>query len=298
MKSLCTMIVAAAVVAACSKSEPPQSADTPQPLGEVQATVSADQPPAATAVAPTTGQQTPARQSAERSATGSVAVPESSASSVAAAAPEPVHAPTRAAATPAPIAAQPVAVTAAAPVQAKPTPPPVPKFRDVTIPAGTAMTVTVLSTLASKTSQVEDVVKGALAKPVMIDGATVLPANAQITGLVTDVKQSGRVKGKASIAFRFMRLAAWNEDHKIQTARVVLEADDSKKDDVKKGGLGAGLGAVVGGIAGGGTGAAIGAVTGGTAAVVGTKGKEVEIPAGTVVQVLVQDPFTVRIPVK
>ena len=160
------------------------------------------------------------------------------------------------------------------------------------------MTVTVLSTLAWKTSQVEDIVKGALAKPVVIDGVTALPANAQISGLVTDVKQSGRVKGKASIGFRFVRLAAWNEDHKIQTARVVLEADDSKKDDVKKGGLGAGLGAVVGGIAGGGTGAAIGAVTGGTAAVVGTKGKEVEVPAGAVVQVLVQDPFTVRVPVK
>ncbi len=297
MKSLCTILVAAAVVAACSKSEPPQSADTPQPPGEVNAAVPAEQPPAATAVAPTTGQQTPARQSAERSATGSVAVPESSASSVAATAPAQAHAPTRAAATPAPLAAEPVPV-AAAPVQAKPTPPPQPKFRDVTIPAGTPMTVTVLSTLASKTSQVEDIVKGALAKPVIIDGMTVLPANAQISGLVTDVKQSGRVKGKASIAFRFMRVSAWNEEHKIQTARVVLDADDSKKDDVKKGGLGAGLGAVVGGIAGGGTGAAIGAVTGGTAAVVGTKGKEVEIPAGTVVQVLVQDPFTVRMPVK
>jgi hypothetical protein len=298
MKSLCTILIAAAVVAACSKSEPPQSADTPQPLAEAHAAVPAEQPPAATAVAPTTGQQTPARQSAERSATGSVAVPESSASSVAATAPAQVHAPTRAAATPAPLAAEPVPVAAAAPVQAKPTPPPQPKFRDVTIPAGTPLTVTVLSTLASKTSQVEDMVKGALAKPVIIDGMTVLPANTQITGLVTDVKQSGRVKGKASIAFRFMRVSAWNEDHKIQTARVILDADDSKKDDVKKGGLGAGLGAVVGGIAGGGTGAAIGAVTGGTAAVVGTKGKEVEVPAGTVVQVLVQDPFTVRMPVK
>jgi hypothetical protein len=199
-----------------------------------------------------------------------------------------------------PPAAEPVGPLAAAPPPAPkaPAPPPAPRFRDVTIPAGTAMSVTVLSNLASNKNQVEDLVKGSLARSVVIDGVTALPANAQITGVVSDVKQSGRVKGKASIAFVFTRVTAWNDSHQIQTARVMLEADDSKKDDVKKGGLGAGLGAVVGGIAGGGTGAAIGAVTGGTAAVVGTKGKEVDVPAGTVVQVLLQDPVTVRVPIK
>ena len=76
------------------------------------------------------------------------------------------------------------------------------------------------------------------------------------------------------------------------------EAAADKKSDVKKGALGAGAGALVGGAIGGGSGAAVGAVAGGAGTVLATKGKEVEIPSGTVVSVLVQDPITVRVAVK
>ena len=194
--------------------------------------------------------------------------------------------------TPAPTAASPgcgspAAGAPAAPAPApKPEPPPEPRFREVTIPAGTALSVSVLSTLGSKTSQVEDPVRGALAEPVVVSGQTALPKGTEITGTVTDAKESGRVKGKALIAFRFERLLFDNENHPIQTARVTIEAGQNKGDDVKKGGAGAGLGAIVGGIAGGGKGAAIGAVAGGTGAVLATKGREVEIAPGTVVTAL------------
>ena len=154
-----------------------------------------------------------------------------------------------------------------------------------------------LSNLASNTSQVEDLIKAALAAPIMIDGTTAVPKGAQVTGAVSDVKQSGRVKGKASIGLAFDRIVVRGETHRIETAPVQLEAQDKRSDDVKKGGLGAGVGAAVGGIAGGGTGAAIGAVAGGAGALLGTKGREVEVPAGTVVNVLMQSPLTVRVPV-
>jgi hypothetical protein len=156
----------------------------------------------------------------------------------------------------------------------------------------------VLSTLGSKTSQVEDPVRGALAEPVIVSGRTALPKGTEITGTVTDVKESARVKGKAMLAFRFDRLLFDGENRRIQTARVTIEAQQNKGDDVKKGGAGAGLGAIVGGIAGGGKGAAIGAVAGGTGAVLATKGKEVEIPPGTVVSALLQSALTIRVPVK
>ena len=155
-----------------------------------------------------------------------------------------------------------------------------------------------LSNLASNTSQVEDQVRGSLAAPIVIDGTTAVPKGAEVRGAVSDVKQSGRVKGKASLGIRFDSLVVRGETHRIQTARVLLEAEDKKSDDVKKGGIGAGLGAVVGGIAGGGTGAAIGAVAGGTGAVLGTKGREIEVPAGTVVNALLQTPLTVQVPNK
>jgi hypothetical protein len=192
----------------------------------------------------------------------------------------------------APAAPPPSSAAAAPPATQTPT------FHDVTIPAGTSLSVTVLSAIASNTSTVEDPVRGALAKPVAVSGSTAVPAGAQISGSIIDVKESGRVKGRALLAFRFDRIVVRGETHQIQTARVIREAESSTRDDVKKGGIGAGVGAVVGGIAGGGKGAAIGGVAGGTGAVLATRGDEVEIAPGTVVDVLLQEPLTVRVPIE
>ena len=282
MKPLLILAIAVTLAAACSRTDSPAAGDGPE---KQQLTP----PPTVTpeAAVPTTGTP-PAPTSPPAAPRSETRAPST------AAAPQPIQA------TPAPFpaAASPAPITAAAPSPPKPVTPPVPQFRDVTIPAGTALSVTLLSNLGSTTSKVEDAVKGALAKPVVVSGLTAIPQNAQITGLITDVKTSGRVKGKASLAFRFDRVSIRGETHQLQTARVLLDAEDKKSDDVKKGGLGAGLGAVVGGVAGGGKGAAIGAVVGGTGAVLGTKGREIELPAGTVVDVLVQEPLTVRVPLK
>lgn len=158
--------------------------------------------------------------------------------------------------------------------------------------------MTLLTTLASNKSSVEDPVKGSIARPVVISGTTALPKGTPLSGSVVDAKESGRVKGRAYVTFRFDRLVVDGETHRIQTADVKQEAAANKGSDVKKGGVGAGLGAVVGGVIGGGSGAAIGAVTGGTAAVLGTKGGEIEVPAGTPVTVLLQEPLTLLVPFK
>jgi hypothetical protein len=191
--------------------------------------------------------------------------------------------------------------SAAAPEPAaapKPASPPQPRFQEVTIPAGTSLAVTLLSNLASNNSQVEDPVKGSIANPVVVGGTTVIPEGTPISGSVTAVAESGRVKGRASIGLRFDRLTLGSEAHKIQTAAVTREAAADTKSDVKKGAVGTGLGAVVGGVAGGGTGAAIGAVAGGVGTVLATKGSEVELPAGTALTVLLQEPLVVTVPVK
>ncbi len=184
------------------------------------------------------------------------------------------------------------------PLKPEPAPPPEPTFREVTIPSGTSLSVTLLSAVASNKSKVEDPIKGSIAKAVTISDVTALPVGTQILGSVTEAGESGRVKGKASVAFRFDRLVVNGETLRVQTANVQRVAAADTKSDVKKGGLGAGAGAIVGGVVGGGKGAAIGAVAGGAGTVLATKGTEVEIPSGTVVSVLVQDPITVRVPVK
>jgi hypothetical protein len=125
-----------------------------------------------------------------------------------------------------------------------------------------------------------------------------LPAGSQITGSVLEANGSGRVKGRASLAFRFDHVIVRGESHEIQTDRVRREAAADTKGDLKKGGIGAGAGAVIGGIAGGGKGAAIGGVVGGAGAVAATKGKEVRLAVGDTVTTALREPLTILVAAK
>src|SRR5262245_234564 len=133
MKSLLAVTLAATLAVACTQTEQRQADSAPaQP---------AAQPASPAAPAPAEAASQPAPSSAP-------------------AAPRTAAAPSSAA----------PAAAAAPPPAPKPEPPPPPAFREVTIPAGTSLSVTVLSNLASNTSKVEDVVKASLAKPLVIDG--------------------------------------------------------------------------------------------------------------------------------
>ncbi len=196
---------------------------------------------------------------------------------------------------PAAAAASPPESAPAAAAASLPAAPPAPRFREITVPADTPLSVTLETALASNTSQVEDLVEGRLARAVVVSHTTVLPAGARVTGSVVDAKQSGRVKGRALIAVRFNRIVANGERYQIQTARISRQAAASTKSDVKKGGIGAGVGAVVGGIAGGGKGAAIGGVIGGAGTVMATRGNEVQLPPGTTLSTRLTSPLEVRV---
>lgn len=187
----------------------------------------------------------------------------------------------------------------------EPSPPPppvkVPEFRDVTIPAGTTLSATLATALASDTSKVEDTVRATLKSPVSIEGFELLPTGATIVGHVTKADPSAKVKGRAFLAFRFnsVDLAAGPEH--ISTETISREAASTKGKDATKIGVGAGAGAVIGGIIGGGSGAAAGAAIGGgagTATVLATKGDEVRLPVGTPVSVKLTAPLTIRVEVK
>ena len=200
---------------------------------------------------------------------------------------------------PAPGSAQPAAGAPSPetpPAAGKEAAPEPPKFHEVTIPVGTVITAKLSTPIASDTSKAEDAVHATLTKPLIVSGTTAVPGGSEIVGSVLDAKPSGRVKGRASIAFRFSRLIVGTEAHQIHTAQIAREAAADTKGDVKKGAIGGGVGAVVGGIIGGGKGAAIGAGVGAGGTVLATKGKEVRLPAGTVVSTHLEQPLVVLVP--
>jgi len=173
-----------------------------------------------------------------------------------------------------------------------------PAGRELTIPAGTNLRLDLATALASDTSKVEEPVRATLRQEVMVDGEAVLPVGTELSGVVTGVERSGRVKGRAAISFRFSTLSVGGATYPIRTAPIGRQAEATKGQDAAKIGIGAGAGAVVGGILGGGDGAAKGAAIGGaagTGAVLATRGKEVRLGPGANVATTLTAPLVVKV---
>ncbi|MGB7219880.1 MAG: hypothetical protein WBD07_13865 [Vicinamibacterales bacterium] len=200
---------------------------------------------------------------------------------------------------------KPAAEPASRPKAASPAPvaaaKPQPRVRQVQVPAGTTLSLALDTAVSSKDSKIEDVVRAKLAQPIIVGGETIVPAGAEVVGSVFDAQQSGRVKGRATVSFGFDRLTTGGVTHTIQTARITREAEATKSEDATKVGIGAGAGALIGALAGGKKGAAIGTAVGagaGTATVLATRGEEVTLAAGTVVETATEQPITIQVAVK
>jgi hypothetical protein len=176
-----------------------------------------------------------------------------------------------------------------------------PRFAEFTLAAGTELPLRLDSALASDQSAVEDPVHASIRRDIVVDERTVLPAGTAVAGVVTGVQRSAKVKGRASLAFRFTTLSLDDESYDIRTSSVARQAQGTKRKDAAKIGIGAGAGAVIGGIVGGGKGAAVGSAVGagtGTGVVLATRGDEVRLEAGTPVTVTLTAPLTVRVPLR
>jgi hypothetical protein len=171
-------------------------------------------------------------------------------------------------------------------------------YRDVTLPSGTTLPLSLTSSIASDTSGLEDPVTAELTRAITVDGREVLPAGTQLAGHVTAVDDAGHVKGRASIAYRFTSLRTGGERYDVRTAPVSHLAPATKSEDATKIGIGAGAGAIIGGILGGGDGAAKGAAIGGgagTGVVLATRGREMRLAPGADVTSQLSAPLTIRV---
>jgi hypothetical protein len=172
--------------------------------------------------------------------------------------------------------------------------------RSVTIPAGTVLRLRVTRGFGSDTSRVEDSVSATLARAVTIDGRTILPAGSVASGYVSEATRPGRVKGRGRVAVRFTRITPVGEPdtYDMRTASWLAVAPATKKKDALTIGIPAAGGAAVGALVDGKKGAGIGAAVGGgagTAAVLTTRGKDVRIGRGAVINVRLTSPLTVRV---
>src|SRR5262245_29363892 len=69
----------------------------------------------------------------------------------------------------------------------------------IVIPAGTRLRVSLIDAVSSDKSRPGDQFMASLAEPVVVDTKTVLEKGTKVRGRVIDARESGRVKGRASI---------------------------------------------------------------------------------------------------
>ncbi len=173
------------------------------------------------------------------------------------------------------------------------------EYIEVTVPAGTTLFLEMDSALASNVSRVEDSVRARIERAVFVGGIAAIPDGSVVHGTVTVADPSGKVKGRAKLAFRFEQLDIDHDRYALHSELVRFEAEGSRAGDAKKIGLGVGAGALIGGLLGGGKGASAGAAIGGgagTAMVLTTAGEEVELRPGTPVEVDLAEDVVVVVP--
>ncbi len=189
------------------------------------------------------------------------------------------------------------AAPAASPSKPKPAPTPVASGpRDYTIPAGTSISVQLPAEISTKTAKVGQRLTGNLTNDIVVDGKVVAKAGAPVQGSITEVISGSKtIGGKPTLGLTFDSITSNGGDRPI-SARITQVADKSDKagDTAKIAG-----GAVAGGVLGhqvdGDKGKVIGALIGAAAGTAAAKktGKEVVLPAGTVVGLTLDAPVTV-----
>jgi hypothetical protein len=153
------------------------------------------------------------------------------------------------------------------------------------VPAGTEFDVRLERTLSSETAQPEDRFEATTIVDLRNDDRVLVPAGSTMRGVITTVQRPGHIERKGSLTVMFDQIRINGRTYPIHG--VVEQALESGgyKDDAGKIGAGAGVGAILGAILGGAKGALAGILVGGGGVVAATEGKDVTLPAGTVLRV-------------
>ena len=184
--------------------------------------------------------------------------------------------------------------------------------RSYLVPEGTRIQVRLESTLNSKANRQGDRLTAKVIESVQVQGKEVIPVGTTVEGRVAEVRQPGRIKGRAEVHLSYERLIFPNG---VSEAIIASQAelDDTQKEEMDRRegtilgesnrksraaeiGAGAAIGAGIGAIAGGRKGAAIGAGAGGLIGLVDVLrrgGKEIEIPAGTLMVIRLDRPLKI-----
>jgi hypothetical protein len=162
------------------------------------------------------------------------------------------------------------------------------------IPAGQEMDVRLQSSLSSETATAEQRFEATTAVDVTQNGAVLIPAGSVVRGVVSAVKPAGRVDRVGSLTLSFDQITVRGRTYPIRAMATQIFESGGIREEVGTAGAGAGVGGVLGGLLGGVKGAVLGAVIGAGGAIAATDGKDVSLPAGSVIRIRLDSPARVQ----
>lgn len=152
------------------------------------------------------------------------------------------------------------------------------------VPMGTELDVRLEQALNSDTSQVEDRFEATTVVDLRENNRVVIPAGSRVRGVVTAVRNAGRVERGGELQLSFDQITI--NGRTVPIRGTVTEALESGgyREDAEKIGAGAAVGAILGGILGGVKGAITGVLIGGGGVIAATEGEDVNLPSGTILR--------------
>jgi hypothetical protein len=162
------------------------------------------------------------------------------------------------------------------------------------IPVGQEIDMRLEGELSSSNAQVEQRFRATTVADLYRGNEVLIPAGSIVRGVVSGVTNATRTQRKGSLTLAFDQITVQGRDYPMRGTVTNAIESEGIKGEATRIGAGAGVGAIIGGILGGAKGALLGVLIGGGGTVAATEGKDVTLPAGTILRVRLDTPPPVR----
>ncbi len=162
------------------------------------------------------------------------------------------------------------------------------------VPAGTEFDVRLSQSLSSSTNLVEDRFEATTLVDLLEGDTVIVPAGAVMRGVVSSVSKTSRAERTGRLTLAFDQVTIGRRPFPIQATVTQTIESEGIKGEAGRVGAGAGVGAIIGGILGGVKGAIAGILIGGGGTIAATEGKDVDLPAGSILRVRLDSGLNLR----
>ena len=162
------------------------------------------------------------------------------------------------------------------------------------IPAGQEIDVRLQTQLSSATAQVEDRFEATTMVDLTRGDDVLIPAGSLLRGVVRTVDKATRTDRKGELTVSFDQITVRGRVYPMRGTVTQAIESEGVRGEAARIGAGSAVGAIIGGIIGGVKGALLGVLIGGGGTIAATEGKDVTLPAGTILRVQLDTPPSIR----